>query len=322
MQRAGRPVAIVCAVALLSWIAGTTRLDSQGHFLSTQRYEDTYFVPPPQWLKVFSLGYRDALASFLWMRMLVYFGDEAIHHGASRHLFDYADAILSLDPYFIRAYRWIAITAAYRPKNRGLHDVRRGIKYLERAAQLAPDDGQVAWDLGSFYLYELKPMLKDESEKAEAKRKAFEHIRTAVLRGAAPAWVALNTATYLENMGQREQQIAFLQEVYAQASSDEQRAEIAEELARLRSASFAEAFAREQAQAEAQHKRDFPYLGMDLFLQIGPKPAYDPLPLLRNRFDPSAARTELADDEHADDEAEVLIDETETDTDEGETLSP
>jgi hypothetical protein len=297
MPRAGRIAALVFALISASWLSGHTRIDSQRHFASTQRYEDTYLVPPPFWLGVFSLGYREALADLLWMRLLVYFGEEVIQKGRTRNLYDYADAVLSLDPYFIRAYRWIAITGAYRPKNRGRVDIDRAVGYLERASALAPDDGLVAWDLGAFYLYELLPLLEDEGERAECKRKAVEQMRVAVLRGAAPSWATLSTATQLERMGRREQQITFLQEAYTRASSAEDRAAIASELAYLKSASFAEAFQRELAHAEDQRARSFPYLDLELFLQVGAKPAYDHLPLLIHGFDPQAAQMQLAGDE-------------------------
>jgi hypothetical protein len=195
--------------------------------------------------------------------------------------------MLELDPYFIKAYRWIATTGSYRAHGNGLPDIKRSIEYLERAARIFPDDGEIAWDLASFYLYELKPHLKDEKEREAANSKGLEHLQVAVLRGAGPPWLALNTASQLEKMGQREQQIAFLQEAYGQVSSDDVRQRIEQELAALQSASFAEAFAREQAQAEASRKRDYPYLDIDLFLQVGSRPAFDHLPLLLNGFDPS-----------------------------------
>ena len=287
MQRVGRGLVVVVLIAA-ALCAGHTRLDSQRHFASTQRYEDIYYLPPPAWLTVFSLGYREALASIVWMRTLIYFGDEMVHRGATKYLYTYADAMLSLDPYFVRAYRWIAAAGAYRLGSSGLPDIRRSIGYLERAARLFPDDGEIAWDLASFYLYELKPHLTDEKERDIANEKGIEHLRVAVLRGAGPAWLALNAASQLEQMGQREQQIAFLQEAYSQVSSDDVRKRIEQQLAELQSASFAEAFTREQAQAEAARRRDYPYLEMDLFLQVGSKPAFDHLPLLRNNFDPSA----------------------------------
>lgn len=286
MSRLSRALvtAVLIAAAL---VAGRTRLDSQNHFLSTQHYEDVYYLPPPAWLKVFSLGYREALAGYVWIRTLIYFGDEIVHRGKSKYLYTYADAMIELDPYFVRAYRWVATTGTYRSGATGVPDTLKGIAYLERAARLFPDSGEIAWDLASFYLYELKPQLTDPKQREDATRKGLEHLQVAVLHGAGPAWLALNAAAGMEEMGQREQQIAFLQEAYGQVSSDDVRDQIAVKLARLQSQSFAEAFAREQAAAEADRKRDYPFLDIDLFLQVGKKPAFDHVPLLLNGFDPS-----------------------------------
>lgn len=298
MQRFGRVLVIALLVGA-ALVSSRTRLDSQGHFASTQRYEDVYYLPPPDWLKVFSLGYREALSSLVWMRTLIYFGDEMVNRGRSKYLYKYADAMLALDPYFARVYRWIAISGSYRTGTSGVPDVRRSIDYLERAARLFPDDGEIAWDLASFYLYELKPHLPEGKERESVHRKGLEHLQVAILRGAGPPWLAMNASSQLEQLGQREQQIAFLQEAYGQVQSDDVKKRIEQQLAALQSASFAEAFAREQALAESKRKRDYPYLDIDLFLQVGTKPAFDHVPLLVHKFDPSAVATDVTIDEEA-----------------------
>ena len=45
-------------------------------FVQAQRYEDLYYLPPPAWLAVMSLGHREAFADVVWMKGLVYVGDE------------------------------------------------------------------------------------------------------------------------------------------------------------------------------------------------------------------------------------------------------
>jgi hypothetical protein len=282
LQRA-LPFALAAALA---WVAGHSRQHSQRHLLSTQRYEDIYYLPPPAWLKVFSLGHREAVAGLVWCRALVYYGDELVHRGPVANLFNYADAILELDPSFQRAYRWIAINAAYRATGVTLADVRKGIAYLERAARLFPDDGEIAWDLAAFYLYELRPMLTDTKEREQARLRGLAHLRVASLRGAGPEWLALSAATELERLGQREQQIAFLEEAFGQVTDDAVRAEILQRITALRSATFAEALARERQALEAARQRDYPYLDSELFLQLQPKPAFDGLALRLRDFDP------------------------------------
>lgn len=281
---------ILCAA--LALLAGHAREDSQGHVLSTTRYEDVYYLPPPRWLQLFSLGHREALAGLVWCRALVYYGDELVHRGKVASLFKYADAILELDPSFKRAYRWVAVNSTYRLGATTVDDVRRSIAYLERAARLFPDDGEIAWDLGAFYLYELRPHLTSDTEREEARVRGLAHLRVASLKGTGPAWLALSTATELERLGQREQEIAFLKEAYSQVSDDQIRDEILQRIASLQSATYAEALARERAAIEAARARDYPYLDTELYLHVGPKPPFDGTALRLRGFDPIESEEE------------------------------
>src|SRR5262245_51129266 len=131
----------------LGFASDQLRTTGQERFLKTQTYEDVYYLPPPENLKLFSLGHRAALADLIWMKALVYFGDELHHRGNAANLFRYADAILALDDHFARAYRWVASAAIYRTGHVTVDDVYKAIRYLERAVRIFPDDGEIAWDL-------------------------------------------------------------------------------------------------------------------------------------------------------------------------------
>jgi tetratricopeptide (TPR) repeat protein len=264
---------------------GKSREDSQRHFLSTQRYEDVYYLPPPDWLEVFSLGHREALAGLIWLRALVYFGEEIVHRGPSAHLTEYAEAMLRLDPWFKRVYHWIAINSVYRLGKVSREHVQTAIDYLDRGARLFPDDGELAWDLAAFYLYELRPYLKG-AEREEATRKGNEHLRVAILRGTGPVWLALTAASELEKLGQIEHQIAYLQDVYAHTSDEPTREAIRRRMAKLRDRGFAEAFERAEEDLQAARARSFPYLETELFVHVGAKPAFDGKALLLRGFDP------------------------------------
>ena len=190
--RAALPrLALLIAVALALVAMLHTRKASESHFLRTQRYEDVYYLPPPAWLGLFSLGHKEALADLIWLRSLIYFGDELQHRGNVEHIYQYTDAMLALDPYFKKVYQWVSACALYRTGNVTARDARRVIAYLERAIRVFPDDGELAWTLGANYLYELPPLLATREEKAEAKRRGLEHLKVAALRGAGPPWLAL-----------------------------------------------------------------------------------------------------------------------------------
>ncbi|MBW2507597.1 MAG: hypothetical protein JRE81_03105, partial [Deltaproteobacteria bacterium] len=83
-------VRIIAVALLLAALAGVWSLRGRAmdHYLETQAYEDIYYLPPPDWLQVMSLGYRRALADLIWLRALIYFGDEFENRGAVKHVFN------------------------------------------------------------------------------------------------------------------------------------------------------------------------------------------------------------------------------------------
>src|SRR5690349_8631359 len=165
---------LLSAVLLALVLVYRAQRMGSSHYLATQRYEDVYYLPPPAWLALFSLGHREAVADLIWLRSLVYFGDELGHRGQVANLYNYAEAMLSLDPYFKKVYSWAATCALYRTGNIQVSDAYRAIAFLERGVRLFPDDGELAWTLGANYIYELVPMLSnDKKAKEEAKRKGL-----------------------------------------------------------------------------------------------------------------------------------------------------
>jgi hypothetical protein len=282
-----RIVAVCLGLACAGLVANGLRSRAQQHFSETQTYEDLYYLPPSEYLIVGSLGYRDSLADVLWMKVLVYFGDEIVHRSNARNLYRYADAIIALAPDFKRVYRWVAGSAIYRPGTASIDDARRAIDYLEMATRRFPDDGELAWDLGATYAFELPPLLEDKAEREAAKRKGLEHLEAASLRNAGPPWLALQAAGQLTALGQREQAIHHLEDVYGVTSDPQIKAQIEEQLALLRSASYAEAMRRTAQELESARQRDFPYMDADLYLLVGPRPPFGGDAWLARGFDPA-----------------------------------
>jgi tetratricopeptide (TPR) repeat protein len=272
---------------------------AQRKFAAAQTYEDVYYLPPPDYLVLGSLGYRAALADLIWMKALVYYGEELIHRGDVSHLYRYGDAMIALDPDFKRVYRWIASSALYRTGDVKLEDGHAAIRYLERAIKRFPDDGELAWELGATYTYELPSMLPLGPERDAARRKGLDYLEAAVLRNAGPPWLVLQTASELQALGRREQAIRHLEDVYAVASDLNVKQQIEQQLIRLRSASYAEALRRAHDDLESARARDFPYLDATLYLLVGARPVFGGPSWLERGFDPVATRSA---------EAEVLSD--------------
>jgi tetratricopeptide (TPR) repeat protein len=287
VARAKTAVACLLLIAL-AVLGDRARQHAQAVFLHAQTYEDVYYLPPPNELILFSLGHRAALADLVWMKALVYFGEELYHRGNVANLFRYTDAIIALDETFVRAYRWVANAAIYRTGDVTVDDVRKAIRYLEAGARLFPDDGNIAWELGATYAYELEPMLPVGAPRAEARRKSLEYLEMAALRGAGPAWLGLQTASQLSSLGHKEQAVQHLQDLYATATDPAIKAELEQRLASLQTEAYVEAMRAAADELETHRKRDFPYVDTSLYLLVGSRPPFDGMELLLRGFDPIA----------------------------------
>jgi hypothetical protein len=251
------------------WSAGELRQSASQAYFRTQTYEDVYYLPSAQWLPVLSLGYKSALADLLWLKALVYFGEEIHHHGQVKHITHYADAILSLDPYFRAVYRWVSMGILYKPGAATLEDALAAARYLERAIQLFPSDGELAWDSGATWRYEVFPRAKDPSVRQHAKKRGVEQLQAAARLGGGPPWLALTNATELRGLGQTEQAIRHLEEMYATVQNDDTKQQIALQLEALRNRAHVEALEQFHTQWERERLDNYPYVSEALYVWLG-----------------------------------------------------
>lgn len=240
------------------------------------RYEDMYYLPPAEWLPTLSLGYRAALADLVWMRALVYFGDEMIHRGQLAHVFEYAEAMLALDPDFQAVYHWIGVAGVYRPSEVTAEQVRTAVDIMRRGLERFPDDGRLAWEIGSTLAFELAPLLRDDPAARDATRaEAADYIAMAARRGAAPPWAVLSGASLLRRAGRVDAAVRHLEQLYALVQDESVRFEIEARLAELRSVAYAEQFAAANEEEELRRLRELPYVPADLYFLVGPRPPVD-----------------------------------------------
>jgi hypothetical protein len=278
-------------------LARESRTHAFGHYLRTQTYEDIYYLPPPWTLQLVSLGHKQALADLIWLRSLIYYGDELSHRSNVKHLYQYGDAMLSLDPDFKKVYHWVATASLYRTGTVTLRDSERAIEYLERGVRRFPDDCELAWDLGAHYTYELPPMLESPDARERSRQRGLPHLQVAARLGCGPTWLVLGNATHLLKQGQREQAIRQLTEVYSTISDPSVKEQIELRIAQLQGEANAEAFRRSWAELEAGRQRDFPYVDAGLYLLLGARPPFDGDALRKRGFDPLA--THIQDPQEA-----------------------
>jgi hypothetical protein len=263
-----RLIAIAVVLGLL-WGVWSLRTRSMDHYLATQTYEDIYYLPPPDWLQVMSLGYRRALADLIWLRALIYFGDEFENRGAVRHVFNYGESMLALDPDFRRVYRWVGVAGVYTPTGSPPEFIARAVDVLKRGVERFPDDGQLAWDAGATIVYELLPTLpKDEPSRPRLEAEGHDYMLAAARLGAGPPWLVLTNATSLRKLGETDRELRHLEEMYAIVRDPRVKAQIEIRLSQLRSEAYAEAFRRANEEFEQRRREEFPYLPPALYFLV------------------------------------------------------
>jgi hypothetical protein len=237
-------------------------------YLDTQRYEDIYTLPPNEWLVAGSLGHRRAAADLIWMRALVYIGDEFSVRGEVVNVYRYTDAILALDPDFRRVYSWVASAALYRPQEVPVEQQMHVLSYLREGVRRFPDDGRLAWELGATLMYELAPF-HTGAERDALRAEGLEHLAAATRLGAGPAWMILNNAYQLEALGRADRALAHLREMYASIQDEAMRAEILARIEAMQSAADAEALRNEVEALETRRREDWPWIPGEFFLLLG-----------------------------------------------------
>ncbi|MGB0679674.1 MAG: hypothetical protein ACPGUV_08440, partial [Polyangiales bacterium] len=265
----------------LIWPLRQLRLASMRQFLQSTGYEASYYLPPRTWLPTLALGFREAFADLIWIRALIYFGDEILHRGAVDFAYDYGRAILTLDPDFRQVYTWAATATTYRSQGAGVSEVKRSVAFLRDGVRRFPDDGQLAWQLGAALAYELAPLLHGASAKERAKLEAAEHFIAAARRGHGPPWLVLSNAAELKRLGRQAQAVQHLEEMYAAVRDPEVKTQIARQIAALRSQSHLEALKRVSQKLARAHRQNYPYAPFALGLLLGPRPLAKPQGMLR-----------------------------------------
>lgn len=260
-------VAVLCALLALY-----VRSGARVHAATSTTYEDVYYAPPPAWLPVIGLGHREALADLMWIRSLVYIGDELSHRGGLDHVFQYVDAIVTLDPDFEAAYHWIASAGMYQPRDVGRDELLATIAILERGVERLPESGQLHWDLGATYAFESSPYAENDAEREEWRLRGIEELMIATRLGAAPPWMTLTNASMLMRVGASERAVEHLEEMYATLEDAAMRDEIAARIATLRGETYSAAFVDESEAIEDARMHELPYVHPHFYFLAGPRP--------------------------------------------------
>jgi hypothetical protein len=256
--------ALASLIALTLWAHAETTYRR----VSLPPEEDLLYLPRADVLRAGSLGHTELLADLVWVRTVIYAGEEIGHRGRMRWLDRYLDTIVLLDPVFKRPYKWAGVVTMYNGRVITNEMVRASNHYLELGEKLFPDDWEFPFMLGCNYWNELHT--ENPEQRNEWRRIGAEHIRHAALLQGAPSWLPVVAASFLTREGQNDLAIRHLEEVYASTEDPKIREQIRNKLIHLQATSQAEHIEQARKAIDEGLKQWAPYAPADFYIMVGP----------------------------------------------------
>ena len=140
---------LLAGVVLVGVVAPLHRETLSGTQLSVA--EPAVFLPPPEALRVASLGFNNVAADAIWLLTIQYIGGHIFTERNLPELFRLVDTVVTLDPHFVEAYTLGALFMNYSGGN-----VPGAIALLERGARANPTRWEPPHDLARTYFLDLK----------------------------------------------------------------------------------------------------------------------------------------------------------------------
>jgi len=190
------------------------------------------------------------MADLLYVRLIGYFnGDDSTGHGVA----DLAEAIVTLDPRFRRAYDHAAnaMTLAKSGVDQGV--LLRAVALLEAGRREFPEDYRFPFLAGQIYTQDLKT--DDPALRRTWDEKGALLIERATRMPGAPAGAASWAAIMRSKLGQHERAVTNLREMLLTTNDDSARKKLIAALARIEERDANSVDADIQAHAEKFTKR-------------------------------------------------------------------
>ncbi|HVW25797.1 MAG TPA: hypothetical protein VHC69_10525 [Polyangiaceae bacterium] len=153
-------------VVAASTIIAFVRAPAAEQFRRAGEASDVYPLPPPEETVVASLGYRAALADFLFAHVLVEYGMHASHHRRLEFAGQYIDTINALDPTFREPYRF-ADTMLTTTSPVLLEHWQKAREIFLRGLKNRPYDTELWSTAGQFLAYMAAPYMPTPELKRE-----------------------------------------------------------------------------------------------------------------------------------------------------------
>ena len=210
--------------------------------------EDVYSLPPPEYLKVMTLGYDAAAVDQIWGKLLVDYGQHWHDHRAFPDVPRYLDAMLALEPTYRSAYKYASTFLLYRPTTGTEEDAWATRRYLEQGIAVFPQDHEMWSTYGEFLAYGGTTFLESEEEVQQWKKEGALAMLHAVDLGA-DAYSSRSAATILGKQGERDAAVRALKRALYIAEAAGNEAEKEKIIARLGELGAEDQAARENEDA-------------------------------------------------------------------------
>ncbi|MBU1382780.1 hypothetical protein KKD49_18285 [Myxococcota bacterium] len=185
---------------------------------------DAFFLPSGRVMKIATAGYSRMFADLIWIKTLMYFGEEMNGRLRQTWLPAYLDTVIYLDPYFEFAYEWAGAAMIYSGRAIDQDTIKRSIDFYERGIKLFPNNWKMSAGLGFNYAYELHP--DDPELKSRNRRLAIKYFLMASKAPGAPLYVKSLAVAQMDAEGFKEAASTFIQKAYASAKSEKERKSI------------------------------------------------------------------------------------------------
>ncbi len=193
------------------------RLDDMNLRLTSM---DVYmYIPSGEFLKPFTLGYRQIVADFFWIKAISYFGGELKSGGHYLWLYHILDLVTTLDPQFTWPYYFGGMILSLEAKQ-----VENSNAILKKAMRYHPDVWKFPFYLGFNYWYHYDDPVT-----------AASYIEIAARLPGAPAYLRTFPATLYSRGGRLETAITFLEEMENTAQDPHVKDQIRKKIAKLMS---------------------------------------------------------------------------------------
>ena len=264
MGRIAIPIAAI-AIALVTDRAHVNLLARRAEFPPDA---DVLYLPGPRHLELMSLGYREALADFVWIRAVIFSG-EHLGQDTIEWVDDYLDGIMALAPRLRRPYAWGGITSVYSGHKAITKSmVERALALYRRGLSQFPEDHEMLFTLGMLLTRDVQtiPGFSPE-ERLAAKSEGIELVRKAAAFGAPPV-VRQYAATLLGDAATDQLAIQFLETQLLETDDEGYKRVLRRKLDELLGAELVRSLERLRSDFLAERDRKAPYVPETLFAVI------------------------------------------------------